>query len=86
MTNPNEYHIDRVKDLLEIPADKLDSCLSQLRSWAKCMAYLQATKQDYGPDFAASVDSMSKRGFVWIDDGLDGCSGVRLECDGKEAV
>ena len=86
MTNPNEYHIERVKDLLAIPADKLDDCLSQLRSWAKHMAYLQATKHSFGPTFAAAVDSMCDRGFVWIDDGLDGLNGVRLECDGKDGI
>jgi hypothetical protein len=86
MSNPNEYHIERVKDLLAIPYDKLDDCLMQLRSWAKHMAYLQAIKKAYGPTFAAAVDSMSEHGFVFVDDGLDGCSGVRMECDGKGAV
>jgi hypothetical protein len=84
MSQPTEYRIEHVRDLLALPADKMDACLSQLRLWTKHMAYLQAIKHAHGPSFAATVDNMADRGFVWIDDGRDGCSGVRLEVERAE--
>jgi hypothetical protein len=69
MTAPTEYRIEHVRDLLAVPDDKLDACLADLRLWAKHV-------RDIG--WTAKLMFVFNEAFIWVDDGMQGCSGVQM--------
>jgi len=78
MNNPTEYRIDHVRDLLAIPDDKLDACLADLRLWVSEMRHLDGIMESLSDLYKVNITEITREGFIWVDDGKTGCSGVDL--------
>ena len=78
MSKPTEYRIDHVRDLLAIPDDKLDACLADLRLWVSEMRHLDGIMESLSDMYKVNIAEITREGFIWVDDGETGCSGVEL--------
>lgn len=70
-----KYEIKMIEDLLTMPEDKIDKCLSDLREW-----------YDFGKHLAplVSMSLIKSVGFTWVDDGIDGVSAVNISIEKGE--
>jgi len=79
MSQPTEYRIEHVRDLLAVPEDKLDACLADMRDWVTRARWHTALIYDLVRAVGEELIEHPCAGFVWIDDGKPGCSGARIE-------
>lgn len=86
MSEPQQYGIETIADLLAIPADKIEACLIDLAAWVRIMK-AAAARPDVFKILDGSADGRCGPGrFVWIDDG-EHMAAVRLQTsDGKEVA
>ena len=70
-----EYEIKCLADFASLPADKLDACLRDFSYWVDLIRAANEL-----PDGL----SILRDGFRWIDDGIDGISGVDIYTDGEK--
>ena len=78
MSKPTEYRIDRVRDLLAVPRGKMDACLADMRLWVMQMRHLDSIMESLGDLYKIRITEIIKEGFIWVDDGQTGCSGLEL--------
>lgn len=72
MSEIKQYEITTIADLLQIPDDKLDDCLADLKIWIGIRKEFNAL-----PEFLREYLNLSDV-FVWKDDGIRGISQIRL--------
>ena len=70
----NRYEIKTLMDFLNVPEDKIDECLVDLKAWIGFVRHTKACTDILlecgGKDMRAAVRAeVSSAGFVWIDDG-----------------
>ena len=78
MSKPTEYRIEHVRDLLAIPEDKLAACCADMRHWAMQMRHLDTIMESLGDLYKIKITEIIQEGFIWVDDGETGCSGLDL--------
>jgi len=67
MSEPKRYTIEHINDILEIPEEKIDHFLEDLRGWythAKAWKDMLGVISEIAGDDAATTETK----FVWIDD------------------
>jgi hypothetical protein len=79
MNKPTEYRIEHVRDLLAIPEDRLDACFADMRAWVTLMQVILPEVESMIRSAGIVTTQPVCNGFVWVDDGKPGCSGIRLE-------
>jgi len=78
MTAPTQYRIDHVRDLLAVPEDRIDACFADLRLWVKQMRHLDGIMESLSDLYKVNITEITREGFIWVDDGKTGFSGVEL--------
>ncbi len=76
MSNFKEYRIETLRDILQIPIEKVPAFLIDLESWiklAKNTGPMEKAIENLigGPGIAFGTSS-----FTWVDDGVQGASGI----------
>jgi hypothetical protein len=76
----NKYYISKVEDLLDVPQDRLAECIQDLHDWVLCV---HALRREFNNPHLPQFES---RGYVWVDDGKRGCSGIKVTIMHEEGV
>ena len=78
---PNKYRIKNLEDLATIPADRLDACFVDLKQWVAVIGQMREQHEEIDGLLAAAgvTASVASSGFVWVDDGEVGISGITVE-------
>lgn len=76
-TMPNKYEIRTIKDMISVPADKRGAMLSDLLIWLT-MTDDRAEIESKLSKILGSPTSVDDSVFTWIDDGIEGLSGLNL--------
>lgn len=79
----NEYKIRTMADLLEVPRDRWDAMLVDLRAWMDFSAdSADAIAKEVSEKLGAEAKPMKQ--FIWCDDGVVGFNGevvVHVDCE-----
>lgn len=75
MAKPNEYVIERVTDLLQVPSEKWDALLTDLRIWMELRLEMR-------PLIDAGLLEMEPH-LHWVDDDIEGLTEVNLTISRK---
>jgi len=78
MSKPTEYRIEHVRDLLAVPEDRIDACLTDLRDWLRHMRIIVPEIESAIKSAGIITTEPVCGGMVFVDDGMQGCSGVRM--------
>lgn len=71
MSDPKEYRIERVEDMLAVPPEKWPEMLADFQEWLEMRAELQPLVDE---------GLMEVEPFIlWVDDGIRGLSELTLE-------
>lgn len=70
----DEYRIERLSDLLQVPQDRWSALLADLREW---MQLRSDVKEAMGPLIEAGFMKLPE-GMTWVDDGHVGLSELRV--------
>ena len=70
----DEYVIEKITDLLNVPVEKWDGLLKDVRSWMQLRSDMQ---RDFGPLIDAGILSLPER-MTWIDDETTGLRSLNI--------
>ncbi len=77
---PKRYPIETLEDLLQVPPDRLDDCLADIRDYLELIRPLSAlidmAKYVAEADGEAIEEDVKHGPFIWIDDGEPGGGGI----------
>jgi hypothetical protein len=71
----SEYRLNTVKDFLAVPAESIDACLSDFKTWLE----IARNSSEFNSDMNELLGipgavAFSNDGFTWLDDGISGIS------------
>ncbi len=65
-----EYEIKTIDDFLKVPADRIDDCLAEFKTWYEVTQPLESLIIEVSKTLnGGAVEMKFNRGFTWIDDG-----------------
>lgn len=69
MSEHKEYMIKTVEDLLQIPPEKVDACLADMKTWLDFLRKFIVIQSTIPKDM---MEVGREEGFCWVDDGIEG--------------
>jgi hypothetical protein len=78
MSQPTEYRIEHVRDLLAVPEDRLDACFADMRDWLRHMRVIVPEIESAIKSAGIMTTEPVCGGMVFVDDGKTGCSRLDL--------
>ena len=77
MDKPKEYHIKTIEDLLEIPEHKIDEVLKEIKDYLPIRREFEQSLGEL-PEQIQCLVRTEHKGIIWVDDGVEGITGVRV--------
>jgi hypothetical protein len=81
-----EYAISSIKDFLSVPAESIDACLADFKTWIGLARYGSEFAVDFNEFIGVqNATSFIQDSFIWVDDGISGISRIQLsDQEGEE--